>query len=163
MQLRNSLDAPISASYHLHNTIDLTNIIFVIDIPMFPTVLYLLVCDDVAINPSRLQEVDILGITGRIRSVQTPSFPVIHPELVVFLMYTGFVGTGIMSLQVADSSGRLLFGTPPRAVNILGNPGDINAVTFRAMNGTFPAAGLYWVQAVFSGRVIASQPLWVVA
>lgn len=55
----------------------------------------------------------------------------------------------------------VIFRTPPRRVRFGGAPEENLGFVFRLCNCFFPTAGLYWIEVVFAGSVIARQKLWV--
>ena len=53
----------------------------------------------------------------------------------------------------------VVFRNQPRRIRFSGALGDAVGILFRIRNCSFPAPGLYWVECVFSGTVIAHQCL----
>jgi len=45
----------------------------------------------------------------------------------------------------------------------VGDPTAIGGVIFHIQNGCFPAEGVYWVEVLFTGSVIARQRLFLKA
>ncbi len=129
---------------------------------MEPEVLYFLLCDDVRTDPANYLRLDILGLIMRIRSTQAPPFPFVHPQFCVLVVWTEGRGTGELRLRVVQAdTGRVIFRNRPRTVRFSGAPTDVNGMRFRIQNCSFPSAGLYWVECLFSGTVIARQRLSV--
>jgi hypothetical protein len=60
--------------------------------------------------------------------------------------------------QHADS-GEVVFRTRTRTMPLGNDPLEVVGVTFRIRNCLFPTPGLYWVQFLCNGRIIAQQPL----
>lgn len=127
---------------------------------MEPEVRYLLLCDEVQPDPQHLLRLNVLGLITHSRSTAVPPFPLTRPLFCVLVVLTGCSGTGELSCRIVQSgTARVVFRNLPRQVRFLGEPGDAVGVTFRTRNCTFPAGGLYWVELIFSGTVIARQPL----
>jgi hypothetical protein len=131
---------------------------------MEPEVRYFILCDDVQTDSANLLRVDIRGLISTIRSTARPAFPLVRPLLCVLIVLTGCRGTGEVSLRVIQAeTGRIIFRNQPRRVRFSGAVEDVVGVVFRIKNCSFPAAGLYWVECIFSGAVIARQRFMVTA
>src|ERR1700722_14494105 len=122
---------------------------------MEPEVRYLLLCDDVRTDPNNYHRVDVLGLMSSIRSTAAPPFTVVRPVLCTLVMLAGGPGTGELMLRIVhEQTGRVIFRSSPRQVRFVGDPEAIRGAVFRVRNCTFPAAGLYWVEVIFSELVI---------
>ncbi len=129
---------------------------------MEPEVLYLILCNRVKMDPNNYHRYNVFGLVTSIRSAVTPPFPVIHPELLAFVVWTGGRGVGELVLRVLeDRSSTAVFRTRPRQVRFVGDPTAVGGVLFRIRNCSFPAAGLYWVEVLFAGSLIARQRLFL--
>ena len=125
-------------------------------------VLHLILCDRVETDPDNYNRCNIFGLITSIRSAAVPPFPVVHPELVAFVVWTGGQGTGELMLRIIeDGSPNVFFRTRPRPIRFVGDLTSVGGVLFHIRNCLFPAAGLYWVEVLFSGMVIARQRLFV--
>jgi hypothetical protein len=125
-----------------------------------PVVRYLIVCEDVQIDPDNSRRVSLVGLISAIHSLEQPPFPILYRELCVFLQLTGCRGAaeGQIEIQHADS-GQVVFRTQARTIPFGSDPLEIVGVTFRIRNCLFQEAGLYWVQFRYNGQVIAQQAL----
>jgi len=132
---------------------------------MEPEVRYLIVCDDVHIDPANLQRIDVLGLMATLRSTASPPFPVLRPVLsIVVLLTAGDAAGQIGDLSVRiihGTTGRLVFSSRPRRIRFVHDPEATSGAVFRAQNCSFPSAGLYWVECLFSGTVLARNRLSV--
>ena len=129
---------------------------------MEPEVRHLILCDDVAVDPDNYQRLNVFGLITRIHSTVQPPFPVVRPLLCALVLLTGGKGGGELSLRILhDPTGAVIFRSAPRQVRFVGNPAAVLGLLFRIRNCSFPAAGLYWVEVVFAGTVIARQKLWL--
>lgn len=129
---------------------------------MEPEVRYLLPCDDVRTDPDNYQRIDVLGLITAIRSTANPSFPIVRPLLCALVILTGGQGNGELVLRIFhDQSGRLVFRSSPRKVRFVGPTEAMLGVVFRIRDCSFPMAGLYWMEVVFAGSVIARQKIWL--
>jgi hypothetical protein len=69
--------------------------------------------------------------------------------------------TGELSVRIVQAStDRVIFRARPRRIRFVSDPEDISGAEFRALNCSLPAAGLYWVECLFSGTVLARQRLY---
>ena len=125
-----------------------------------PTVRYLIVCEDVQTDPDNPRRITLVGLISAIQSIEQPPFPLLYPEICVFLQLTECRGAaeGRVEIRHADSD-QVAFRTKTRTVPFSSNPLDVVGVTFRMRNCLFPAAGLYWVQFWYNEQTIAQQPL----
>ena len=127
---------------------------------MEPEVRYLLICDEVQTDPQNLLRLNVLGLITHLRSTASPPFPLVRPLFSVLVIMTGCSGIGDLSCRIVQAgTGRVIFRNQPRRVRFANEPADAVGITFRIRNCTFPAEGLYWVELIFSGTVIARQPL----
>ncbi len=129
---------------------------------MEPEVRHFLLCDDVRTDPNNYHRLDVIGLITSIRSHAEPPFPLVRPLLCALVLLTGGTGTGDLLLRVFhDPSKRVVFRSRPRQVRFAGDPEAVLGIVFRVRDCSFPAAGLYWVEAVFAGSVIARQKLFL--
>jgi hypothetical protein len=125
-------------------------------------VLHLILCDRVETDPNNYHRCNIFGLITSIRSAATPRFPVAHPQLLALVVWTGGQGTGELTLRIVeDGLASVVFRTRPRQVRFVGDATAVGGVVFRIQNCAFPGAGLYWVEVLFGGLVIARQRLAV--
>src|ERR1022692_1255184 len=80
-----------------------------------PTVRYLIVCEDIQIDPDNPRRITLVGLISAIRSIEQPPFPLLYREICVFLQLTECRGPaeGRIEIQHADS-GHVLFRTRTR-------------------------------------------------
>jgi hypothetical protein len=131
---------------------------------MEPEVQYLILCDDIRTDPNNNLRLDVLGLITHIRSTATPSYPFIRPLFCVLVVLTSCQGTGELSIRIVqEGTGRVVFRNQPRRMKFVGALQDAVGINFRVRNCSFPDAGLYWVECVFSGVVIGRQRLWLTA
>lgn len=125
-----------------------------------PTVRYLIICEDVQVDLVNPRRITLVGLIGSLRALGPTPYPLLRREFCVFLQMTECRGTaeGRVELQQADS-GEAILRTSTRAMPLVNDPLEIVGVTFRIRNCLFPAAGLYWVQFWYNGRVLAQQSL----
>jgi hypothetical protein len=125
-----------------------------------PSVRYLIVCEDVQIDPDKPRRVTLAGLISAIRSLEEPPFPLLYRELCVFLQLTECrgPGEGRIEIQHADSS-RVVFRTRTRTLPLGEDPLEVVGMTFRIRNCLFQEAGLYWVQFWYNEQIIAQQSL----
>lgn len=127
---------------------------------VLPVVRYLIVCDDVVIDPANNHRVSIIGLIGKLRSAEVPPFPILQRELCIFAQLTGCRGPaqGRIEIRNADTND-LVFRTKSHTMQFTNDPLDIQGVTFRIHGCLFQEAGLYWVHFWYNEEAIAQQPL----
>jgi hypothetical protein len=125
-----------------------------------PVVRYLIVCEDVEVDPDNPRRITLVGLIGSIHALEQPGYPLLHQELCVFLQLTECRGAaeGRIEIQHADS-GQVVFRTRTRTIPFGNDPLEVVAVTFRIRNCLFQDPGLYWVQFWYNDQMIEQQPL----
>jgi hypothetical protein len=121
---------------------------------------YLILCDDVQADSSNLPRVNVLGLITNIRSTRMPPFPVVRPRFCVLVLLTGCKGPAELSLRIVQSdTGRIVFRNQPRRLQFVNAPREAVGIRFYINNCAFPAEGLYWVELMLAGAVVARQAL----
>lgn len=125
-----------------------------------PVVRYLIICEEVQVDPAHPRRVTLVGLLSAIRSLQTPPFPLVYKEICVFLQLTECRGSAEarVEIQHADSA-QVVFRTRTRTVPFGSDPLEVVGATFRIRNCVFPECGLYWIQFWYNEEIIAQQPL----
>jgi hypothetical protein len=83
-----------------------------------PIVRYMILCEDWSIDPANALRVNIHGLLTNIDSIDQPPYPLLFPELCVFLALTEGRGTGTAQIICTfEDSGQRVFGTPTRSVS----------------------------------------------
>lgn len=125
-----------------------------------PTVRYLIVCEDLHVDPENARRVTLIGLLSAIRSVDQMPFPLLYREICVFLQLTECRGAaeGRIEIRHADSD-RVVFRTRTRTIEFGTDPLEIVGATFRIRNCLFQEPGLYWVQFWYNEQMIAQQLL----
>lgn len=127
-----------------------------------PFVRHMILCD--AVVPVSLDplKVNIEGLISHIRVPADATFPVVHPELCVYLLVAGGRGTGRAQIVVVAADGdEPVFAGPVREIAYGGDPLKVRGLKFRVLDCPFPRRGLYWVQFHHNGRLLEKQPLLV--
>jgi hypothetical protein len=125
-----------------------------------PTVRYLILCEDVQIDPDNPRRITIVGLISAIHSLEQPAFPLLYREICVFLQMTECRGSaeGRIEIHHADS-GQVVFRTRTRTIPFGNDPLEVVGVVFRIRNCLFQEPGLYWVQFWYNEQMIAQQSL----
>jgi hypothetical protein len=127
---------------------------------MEPEVRYFLLCDQVRTDPNNFHRIDALGLITSIRSTATPPFPVVRPILCALIAMEAGPGAGELALRIMhEKTGRIIFRSLPRQVRFVGDAQAVRAAVFRIRGCSFPMSGVYWIEAIFAGSVIARQKL----
>jgi hypothetical protein len=121
---------------------------------------YLILCDDVQADPNSLLRLNILGLLTHIRSTRVPAFPVVRPRFCVLVLLTDCQGTAEVSLRIVQSAtGRIVFRNQRRSVQFVSKPNEAVGIKFLINNCMFPEEGLYWVELLVAGSMVARQPM----
>ncbi len=126
-----------------------------------PVVRYLIVCEDVVVDPHNANCVTLVNLISFIQARDHP-FPLRFPELCVYLQLRGCRGPGDGRIQVvfADTE-TLVFSTSTRQLPLGTDPLELVSFSFRIRGGLFPEPGMYQVQFWYNGEVLAQEFLIV--
>ncbi len=132
---------------------------------MTPVVVYMLLCDDVRIDPDNPTCVHVDCLMGNIVSLEDPPFPLLREMICIYLVLTECHQEGIGQIRVvyADSENEeLLFGSPQHTLNFAGHsPLELLGIVFRLEACEFPEAGRYLVQFWYNEQKVEERPLRV--
>lgn len=125
-----------------------------------PVVRHMILCEDVLVDPMNPKRLTIVGLINTIRSVESPPFPLLYPELCVFVQLTECRGKGSIRMEILEAdTGERVARTSSRSLSFVNNPLGLFTVVFRLRDCTFPAPGLHLVQIRYNDSVIAEYPL----
>jgi len=130
---------------------------------MDPIVRYMVLCDNVRIDPDRPLCANIECVITNIVSLESPPFPLVRELVCVYLALTACRGNGTGQIRVAflDNEGeQLLFGSPVRDLSFAGHsPLETLGIVFRLEACPFARPGRYSVQFCYNGVVIEQRHL----
>lgn len=125
-----------------------------------PVVRTMVLCERVLIDPENPQRIDLHGFVSVVVVAADALFPVVVPQLSVFLLLTSGRGTGRGQIVVVnDETSTPCFGTRAIDINLGNDPLRVIGQTFHILNCPFPSPGLYSVEFRYNGRMLASQNL----
>lgn len=125
-----------------------------------PIVRYMILCEDWLVDVDNPRRLSILGLLSNISSVDEGSYPLIQPELCVFLALTEIRGVASMRIVcIFEETGQAVFGTPKRMATFRNDPLEVEVVGFRIRNCVFPRAGVYAVQFWYNHHMVEERPL----
>lgn len=126
-----------------------------------PIVQYAVACDDVAASGA-LHKVSLHGLTHTIRVKPGVPFPIIHPVLCLYVLFSGGVGTGRVQAVVVDADTEEdQFGSTPQDYHHSVDRHSVAGITFRLQRCVFRRPGLYWVEFRHDGVALRRLPLIV--
>lgn len=129
---------------------------------LHPVVRHMLVCDGVRPNTPNALRLDIQGLVHVIRAVPHGQFPAMHPELCVYLLLTGDVGTGRARVDVIEAdTGASVFESVEHEIIHPQNRLHVHGIVFRVRGCVFPSPGLYWVEFRHERVTLGREPLLV--
>lgn len=128
---------------------------------MPPEVRYFILADLVSASSNNLQRANIQGLLTHLR-VRGQPFPVVHPLFYTLLLLTNCSGAGDLQIRVMfEPTQFTIYRSPTHPVRFSGAPDDTFGSFWQVRNCSFPSLGLYFVECLYSGGVIARQPLTV--
>ena len=130
---------------------------------MNPIIRYMLLCDDIRVDPDNPACVHVECLMSEIVSLEIPPFPLLREMLCVYLMLTECYGNGVAQIRVVYSDGEHevpLFGSPEHRLDFTGHfPLEVLGVVFRIEACLFPESGRYTVQFWYNGEILEERPL----
>jgi hypothetical protein len=124
-----------------------------------PSVRFMAICEDMVIEDKR---VSLHHLILNLIAKDTPPFPVIVPQLCVFVALAEARGHAEFFLRIVQAdSETVLFTTKKRSHHFGPDPLKAHGIPFRVRNCTFPEAGLYWIQFWFNSALLAQQDLFL--
>lgn len=125
-----------------------------------PVVRYMILCEDWEVDALNPRKVDILGLLNNVDSLDEPKYPLLIPEICVFLFLTETRGVGTVEIVCTyEETSQIVFRTPKRTVAFQNNPLEVVAVSFRIKDCRFPQEGIYSFQFCYNGEVVEQRPL----
>src|SRR3972149_2521740 len=97
-----------------------------------PIVRYMLLCDDWRLNPYNNRRVTIVGLISNINALDRSSYPLIYPEMCVFLALTECRGQGEGQIVcIFEETGEKIFETTKRPITFGSDPLEVAGGFFR--------------------------------
>lgn len=121
---------------------------------VLPRVHVMLVCDEVEPVP---EEQEVFNLFGVRKHIEAPSFPHVHPRLMVYLQMTGHAGTvtGVVVIVNARTDEEVIRAQTPAVV--LRDPLSIVPVYVLIEDCEFPEPGVYYFQVYFGQKLISER------
>jgi hypothetical protein len=128
-----------------------------------PTVLNMILCDEVLHDSERPGKLTIVGLISLLRWPAGSTTPLRLEKLVVLLILTDGRGTGRGRIVCSnEETGQPIFGSGELPISFVGkNPSLPFGVQFALRDCRFPAPGAYLVRFLFEDEVISQQSLIV--
>jgi hypothetical protein len=123
---------------------------------VLPRVHVMVVCDDIESVTGQEGVFNLTGVRAEIRAAR---FPYTHPQLAVYLQVTGRQGqTRCRVIGVRAGTEDRVFESDEQDVPLQG-PLTVVPVVWWIENCSFPAPGVYYVQAFFDGKLCSERLL----
>jgi hypothetical protein len=120
----------------------------------------MILCEEARQRPDSPSKVDLLGIVSAVFTKGEAEYPLLHPRLCVFVQMTNGRGQAELAVHIRlEETGMLVSGSPTHSVLFGKDPLAVSAMFFNLRNVRFPHPGLYSVELVVSGQVVAREPL----
>lgn len=127
--------------------------------PIKPVVRYMILCRDWGFNSASPKLVNIYILLTNIRPTDR-GYPIVMPELCVFLALTEARGTGEgQIICVFEETGQRIFGSRKQQCAFGDDPLTVFGVPFRIRDCRFPQDGLYSVQFWYNDEKVEERPL----
>jgi hypothetical protein len=126
--------------------------------PARPVVRYMTVSDDLRVTPANPRLIDVLGLLYAVRPRAGAAYPLVYPQLCVYLALTDCRGDGDGWLECAnDDTGARVFRSARHRIEFGDDPLRVVGVRFRVADCPFPAAGVYALQFWYNAEVIEQK------
>jgi hypothetical protein len=114
---------------------------------VLPVVRHLLVCEDLIFDPAKPRSLTFKNLLSTIRSVSQPPYPLLYPQLCVYVQLSECRGAGEVQLRIEEAdTNTLIYQTPKLKVSLGNDPLKRRGLPFRIRDLLFPSAGLYLVE-----------------
>lgn len=125
---------------------------------VLPVVRHLIVCEDIVFDPGPPRHVSLKNLLGTIRSVSHPSYPLLYPQLCIFVQLTESRGAGEAQLRIEEAdTNTIIYQTPKLTVSLGNDPLKKHGFPFRIHDLVFPSAGLYLVEFWYNDVWLAEE------
>ena len=121
-----------------------------------PECLSMIICDDVYRDERTKKTV----LVGAFSTINTPSFPCLHPRMVAFFTLTNGRGECELSLKVDHEQTGATLLEMKGPLNLT-NPLDIVDFHVELVGLRFPGPGKYWILLAVDGEIIKQRPFLV--
>ena len=127
-----------------------------------PIVRYMLPCEDWGCDEGHSNRITVSGLISNIHATTSAAFPLIYPEMCIFLGVTEGRGRGEGQIVCIDEeTGLKVFETPRHLIRFGRDPLEMVAVGFRIRGCPFPFAGVYLLQFWYNGIKLEECPVRV--
>jgi hypothetical protein len=114
---------------------------------LLPVVRHLLVCEDLIYDSANPQRMTIKNLLGNIRSVSHPPYPLLFPQLCVYVQLAECRRVGEVRVRIEEAdTNTLIYQTPKLKISLGNDPLKKRGLPFRIRDLPFPFAGLYLVE-----------------
>ncbi len=128
-----------------------------------PRARYMIVCDEILREGQRKGKLTAAGITTLVNWPGEPTTILRLDKLSVLLVLTDGRGEGTAQIVCRnEETGAGLFRTPEKSLSFVDKtPAGHYGVTFKILDIKFPAPGVYVLEFLFNGTIVAQQSLTV--
>ena len=127
---------------------------------LHPAVRHLLLCEQVLIEEGDPSHVSLMRLVSGIRALDDPPYPLCHGELCAFVQLIECRGPGDVRMEIVQADGDVvIFQTATRNVQFPNDPLQLVGLSFRFLDVTYPAPGLYWVRFTYNEQSLHQEPL----
>jgi hypothetical protein len=120
----------------------------------------MILCNNWQLDPMSANRVNIFGLLSNIDSHYAPAFPMVHPDLCVFLSLTEVRSEGTARIKcVHEETGELAFQTSEIPIRGGDDPLAIIGVPIRIRQCRFPRSGIYSIQFWYNDEMVQECPL----
>jgi hypothetical protein len=120
----------------------------------------IVVCEEVVPDAENPRQLTLVRVVNYVNPVAGAGYPVVRPELSVFVVLTECRGVGRLRIEIRNAdTDAVTLRTPDQPSRAPNNPLGIYGVTFRLRNCVFPEPGLHRVQLLYDDVVLTETPI----
>jgi hypothetical protein len=132
------------------------------DLPS-PSVRTIIVCEKVIRDANNSNSITLVNLIASIRPRSDPRYPLLQPELWVFVELVECRGSRRMRVEVRDGeTEKILYATNTQTVPLPNSPLVVARLSWRIRKFAFPVAGLYWVQVWYEDQLLSQRSIELV-
>ena len=129
------------------------------DLPS-PSVRTIIVCEKVIRDANKANSVTLVNLIASIRPGSDPKYPLVQPELCVFVELIECRGPRRLRVEVRDEeSDELLYASNTQTVPLPNDPLVLARLSWRIRNCEFPTAGLYSAQVWYEDQLLIRRSI----
>ena len=128
--------------------------------PRPPVIRDMILCEEIVRDPDHPRRISLLGLLSNINSLDDVPYPLLFPEICVFVQMTQCTGVNDIGVRIEfPDTGNPVFQTKTYPHSFGNDPLAIHGLSFRIKNCSFPEPGLYSFEFCYNDSAKATRYL----